>query len=110
MTTVYFHVEVEECLYDEVADANPEMEARLEDETIEYVSSLFKQPVTRHGRRGTDGALICSFKTSNLGAVRATIRDNLLTEGNDQIVSGTEYVIVRDFETYDLTRHRPLLK
>lgn len=95
MVQVFFHVEVEtDCLNDEVE--NPPPAAQLETETIEYVAELFGRPVTTHGRRH-DGALICSLKAESLAQVRKVVRDNLLTEGNDQIVAG-EYVIVRDFE------------
>jgi len=95
--TVFFHVEVEDCLWDEVDNPPEDGQSQLEAQTIEYVSGLFGKPVSIDGRRH-DGALICSFKTNNLDRVRKVIRDNLLTEGNDQIVSGAEYVIVRDFE------------
>ena len=100
MKRVFFHIEIEDCLWDEVDNPPEDVEAQLEAQTIEYASELFNSPVSTHGRRGTDGALICSFKTDNLDRVREIIRDNLLTEGNDQIVSGAEYVIVRDFQLY----------
>ena len=99
MTQVFFHIEVEDCLWDEVDNPPEDVDAQLESETIEYASKLFDKPISRNGRRSSDGALICSFKTDNLDGVRKIIRDNLLTEGNDQIVSGAEYVIVRDFQT-----------
>ena len=100
MKQVFFHIEVEDCLWDEVDNPPEGVEAQLETETIEYVSKLFGKPVSTEGRRPNDGALICSFKADNLDRVRKIIQDNLLTEGNDQIVSGAEYVIVRDFQTY----------
>lgn len=95
---VFFHVEVEDCLWDEVPGADKAMAARLEAESLEYLSGLFTSPISTHGRRNTDGALICSFQAESLDSVRKIIQDNLLTEGNDQIVSGVEYIIVRDFE------------
>lgn len=100
MTQVFFHIEVEDCLWDEVDNPPEDVQSQLEDETIEYMSKLFGNPVTDDSRNA-DGALICSFKTDNLDRVRKIIRDNLLTEGNDQIISGAEYVIVRDFETWN---------
>jgi hypothetical protein len=98
MKTVFFHIEVEDCLWDEVDNPPEDVADQLEAETVEYMSKLFGSPVSTHDRRSTDGALICSFKTNSLDRVRQTIRDNLLTEGNDQIVCGAEYVIVRDFQ------------
>ncbi len=98
MKQVFFHIEVEDCLWDEVDKVDDQMVAQLETQSIEYISGLFGRPVSTHDRRSSDGALICSFTTNNLDGVRATIRNNLLTEGNDQIVSGAEYVIVRDFQ------------
>lgn len=92
---VFFHVEVEDCLWDEVENPTVDMAAQLEAETIEHLEKVFGTPVRRHIR--IDGMLVCSFVTTDLERVRQTIRDNLLTEGNDQIVSGVEYVIVRDF-------------
>lgn len=100
MKTVFFHIEIEDCLWDEVDNPPEDVEAQLEAQTIEYASELFNSPVSTHDRRSSDGALICSFKTDNLDRVRKIIRDNLLTEGNDQIISGAEYVIVRDFQLY----------
>jgi len=44
---------------------------------------------------------LCAFTTDNLDGVRETIRNNTMVEGNDQIVSGAEYVIVRDFLYWD---------
>lgn len=101
MKQVFFHIEVEDCLWDEWDEPEPPpegIEAHLEAQTIEYMASLFDSPVTSEGRRSTDGALVCSFKTDNLDRVRGIISNNLLTEGNDQIVSGAEFVIVRDFQ------------
>lgn len=96
MTQLYFHIEVEhDVLLDEVED--PPAPEALEAESIEFVSGLFKSLVTTHGRRH-DGALICSVKVRSLEAARRVIRENLITEDNDQINSGVEYVIVRDFE------------
>lgn len=99
MTQVFFHIEVEDCLWDEVDNPPEDVADQLEAETIEYMAKLFGSKVSADGRRH-DGALICTFKTNNLDRVQKTIRDNLLTEGNDQIISGAEYVIVRDFQTY----------
>ena len=104
MTQVFFHIEVEDCLeaeWDHDDGPIPEdIESQLEDSTIKYMSELFGSPIKTDGSRNADGALVCSFKTDNLDRVRKIIRDNLLTEGNDQIISGAEFVIVRDFQTY----------
>jgi hypothetical protein len=99
VTQVFFHIEVEDCLWDEVENPPKDVATQLETETVEYMAKLFGSPVSTDGRRH-DGALICWFKTNSLDRARKTIRDNLLTEGNDQIISGAEYVIVRDFQLY----------
>lgn len=100
MATVFFHIEIEEdCLRDEVDNPPEDIAEQLESQTVRYASELFGAKVSTSGRRH-DGALICSFKTDSLDRVRAIIRENQLVEGNDQIVSGAEYVIIRDFQTY----------
>ncbi|MCZ2414128.1 MAG: hypothetical protein LC136_07740 [Burkholderiales bacterium] len=96
---VFFNVEVEDCLWDEIDNPPSDIAAQLEKETIEHVSKLFGEPIRTHGRN--DGALVCSFEARDVTRVRRIIRENTLTEGNDQIVSGVEYVIVRDFQITD---------
>jgi len=104
---VFFHIEVEEdCLWDEMENPSHEVAAQLESLSIDWASHLFGAAIRKHGRRATDGALICSFETDSLDRVRKIVQDNLITEGNDQIVSGAEYVIIRDFETME---NEPLL-
>ena len=100
MKRIFFHVEIEDCLWDEVDGVDDQMVAQLETQSVEHVSELFSRPIRTHDRRSSDGALVCSFTTDSLARVRETIRNNLITEGNDQIVSGAEYVIVRDFQLY----------
>lgn len=101
MAEVVFHIEIEEDVlldeWDEDENPPPNIAAQLEAECVQYMSKLFGKPVSTHGRRGSDGALICSFKSNDLARVRKIIRENVITEGNDQIASGAEYVIVRDF-------------
>lgn len=104
MATVFFHIEVEDCLWDEVPEADDQMASRLEAECVKHASETFGSPVSTHGRRSTDGALICSFKANSLDRVRETVLANGIVEGNDQIISGEEYVIVRDFETWNSDR------
>ena len=96
MARIIFHVEVEDCLYEEME--TPPAEETLENQAIADVAALFGAPVKTHGRRYGDGSLICSFKGESLEKVRKTIDKNRLVEGNDQIAHNADYVIVRDFE------------
>ena len=96
MFFVYFHIEVEDCLYEELE--SPPAETTLENQAIANIAQIFDAPVERCGRRRTDGALVCSFKTASLTEARKTIYTHGIAEGNDQIACGTDYVIVRDFE------------
>lgn len=102
MAQVFFHVEVEQDVLEdewpEVGEGRPmPTPAQLEAQSIEFVAGLFGSPVNTHGRR--HDALICSVKVKSLEHARRVIRENSITEGSDQITSGVEYVIVRDFET-----------
>jgi hypothetical protein len=98
MNRVFFTIEVEDCLWDEVGYPPDNIAAHLEVRTIKYMSELFGVKVTTNGQRNSDGALICFFQTNDIARVRQIIKENLISEGNDQIVSGAEYVIVMDFQ------------
>lgn len=70
---------------------------KLEDEAIASVSSIFKKRVKRGRYRG--GALQCSFDVASdeIADVERLIKKHSYA-GTDQIATGVEYTITRDFE------------
>ena len=101
MALIRFHIEIDDDHYnDECLEDRPNEVAALEDATIAEVAPRFgvePQSVAIQGRRSSDGALICWFRSESLDKVRETIDANRMVEGNDiQIVTGP--VTVFDFE------------
>jgi hypothetical protein len=101
---ITFHIEIDDDHYNaENLEAKPDQVVALENEAIAEIAPRFaidRRSVRLHGRRPTDGALICSFRGESLDKVRKIIDSNRIVEGNDiQIVTGP--VTVFDFEDSD---------
>ena len=94
---VTFNIEVEEdILHEEVPDHDWAHQRRLEERVIAAVSSIFKKKVDRDFY--LDGVLQCSFRVAldEIADVEGLVKEHSY-EGTDQIITGVEYTVTRDF-------------